>query len=349
MMYHRNNIIIVALTYSNILFVSTSSAFLHSNGRFLKSTSIPKRRQQTNLFHSQNDEEVDGYDTDTGMTESRRNFLVAMTATFTFFSWSNHHYQNVAWATTIDARSGIRLPDVGEIESSIPTDWTDVENPCLDMKEQKSLFSRLDNTPDSQFYQEPRFVEHVDENAVQLMTDYISNVAIQPGDKSVLDLCSSWVSHIDQSTANKLSRISGLGMNPKELEANPVLTDWIVQDLNENPKLTKYDDSTFDVVLCQLSIDYLTKPFDVLKEVGRVLKPNGRVHILFSNRLFFSKAIAGWTGGDDIDHAYTVGCYLHFCDGDFRNIQASDLSTRKGGRDRRIVNDPLFVVSAVKA
>jgi len=196
------------------------------------------------------------------------------------------------------------------------------------------------------FYEEPRFVEHVDDNAVKLMTEFISN-SIQPGD-SVLDLCSSWVSHIDERLAKKMFRISGLGMNAKELESNPVLTDWVVQDLNENPRLSKYADASFDVVLLQLSVDYLTKPLDVFKEVGRILKHGGRVFVLFSNRLFFSKAVAGWTGGDDIDHAFTVGCYLRFCGGGFQNIKAKDLSTRKGGRENRIVNDPLYVVSAVK-
>jgi Methyltransferase domain len=251
-----------------------------------------------------------------------------------------------SWATTLDTKTGIRLPEPGEIEAAIPQTWDDVENPFAD-DQQSILFARLDNTPDTNFYQEARFVEHVDDQAVQLMTKYISNVAIQPGDTMILDLCSSWVSHIDTTVAANLQRLSGLGMNAKELQVNPVLTDYLVQDLNENPLLRKYDDHSIDVVLCQLSIDYLTRPLEVLKEVSRILKPGGRVHILFSNRLFLSKAVAGWTGGDDIDHAYTVACYLHFCGGNFGDIRANDLSARKG-RDNRIVGDPIYVVSAVK-
>lgn len=181
------------------------------------------------------------------------------------------------------------------------------------------------------------------------MAEYISNTAIQPGrDSAVLDLCSSWTSHIEANVAGKMTRIAGLGMNAKELEKNTALTDWIVQDLNQNPVLSKYEDESFDVVLCQLSIDYLTKPLQVLKEVGRVLKVGGQVHIIFSNRLFLSKAVGLWTGGDDIDHAYYVGSYLHFCEGGFEDIKAKDLSNRKGGKDRLIVGDPLFVVSATK-
>ncbi len=258
-----------------------------------------------------------------------------------------------AWSTTMDPKTGIRLPDPGEIESSIPSSWETEENPITSSvggsSGSNTQFARLDDKPDSIFYEDPRFVEHVDEIAVKLMTEYISNTAIQPGrDSAVLDLCSSWTSHIEGKTAGKMTRISGLGMNAKELEENAALTDWVVQDLNENPILSKYENESFDVVLCQLSIDYLTKPLQVLKEVSRVLKVGGQVHIIFSNRLFLSKAVGLWTGGDDIDHAYYVGSYLHFCEGGFENIKAKDLSNRKGGKAKIIVGDPLFVVSATK-
>jgi SAM-dependent methyltransferase len=243
-------------------------------------------------------------------------------------------------AMITDPKTGFALPSPGEIESAIPSDWSDFENTLVDGD--KSQFARLDNSPDALFYTDARFVEHVDENAVRKMTQYISRDAIRPND-TVLDLCSSWTSHIDVSMVTPKS-VVGLGMNPKELEANSILSSWNVQDLNANPKLP-YPDDSFHVVLCQLSIDYLTKPLAVLKEVGRVLQPGGSVHVIFSNRLFLSKAVGIWTGADDVDHAFTVGAYLHFCDGGFENIQARDLSTRTG-RDKRIVGDPLYVVTA---
>jgi len=189
-----------------------------------------------------------------------------------------------AEAMITDPKTGIALPSPGEIETAIPSDWAGFDNPFEEVN--KSQFARLDSKPDSIFYADPRFVEHVDENAVKLMTNYISKDAIQPTD-TVLDLCSSWTSHID-TTVVKPKSVVGLGMNEKELTANPSLTSWNVQDLNANPNLP-YADNTFSLVLCQLSIDYLTRPLEVLKEVGRVLQPGGTVHVLFSNRLFLSK------------------------------------------------------------
>jgi len=260
-------------------------------------------------------------------------------------------------AMTNDPKTGIALPDPGEIEASVNTvEWSTMDNPVLDVDRP---FARLDTSKDALFYQEPRFVEHVDEQAVRRLTDYVGSVVQgQKGDDgsatppAVLDLCSSWTSHIPNTTTNNNNnahpkqRVAGLGMNAAELQANPSLTEWTVQDLNENPVLP-YVDSSFDVVLCQLSIDYLTQPLAVCREVARVLKPGtGTVHILFSNRLFLSKAVALWTGKDDVDHAFLVASYLHF-GGGMEDIRARDLSARN--KRGRIVGDPLYVVTGRKA
>jgi SAM-dependent methyltransferase len=278
--------------------------------------------------------------TDLSLSLSRDDFLQRI-AFATFLNLAI--VPNEALAMMTDPKTGINLPSPGEIEESIPKEWRGVDNPFE--SNSKALFGRLDSSPDSFFYKDPRFVEHVDENVVALMTDYISSQAVRSGD-SVLDLCSSWTSHIYPYKAKELKRVAGLGMNANELKSNPSLVDWVVQDLNENPVLP-YNDASFDTVLCQLSIDYLTRPLDVLRQVGRVLKPGGKVHILFSNRLFLTKAVGIWTGADDLDHAYYAGCYLHFCNGGFGEIEAKDLSMRKGW-ERRIVGDPLYVVTATR-
>ena len=49
-----------------------------------------------------------------------------------------------------------------------------------------------------------------------------------------------------------LGRVAGLGMNAKELELNPQLTERTLRDLNKQPSLP-YADASFDVVTCVVS------------------------------------------------------------------------------------------------
>jgi ubiquinone/menaquinone biosynthesis C-methylase UbiE len=130
-------------------------------------------------------------------------------------------------------------------------------------------------------------------------------------------------------------------MNLEELQHNPILSSYVVQDLNENFVLP-YKDNSYDMILLQLSIDYLTHPVEVLKQCCRLLKPHGIISISFSNRVFIDKAVAVWTGKGDIEHIETVGKYLHLAGFPDDSIQAQDLigSKHKG--------DPLYVVSARK-
>jgi ABC-type transporter MlaC component len=65
-----------------------------------------------------------------------------------------------------------------------------------------------------------------------------------------------------------MKRISATGMNKLELMYNDQLTDYQAKNLNVDPTLP-YDDNTFNVVTCVVSIDYLVSPIQVLKEVRR--------------------------------------------------------------------------------
>lgn len=272
-----------------------------------------------------------------------------------------------AMATYIDPKTKINFPFIHEIEEAIPSNWDDIDNPFISSSTSKTdiitessseLFDRLDNTNDFIFYTEPRFVEHVDKNAVSILQDYIQKSILKPN-MDVLDLCSSWTSHITPQTKEQLTlkRVAGLGMNELELKRNEVLTEYTVMNLNERKGRgdtgssgirMPYDDSSFDVVLCQLSIDYLIYPLEVMKEVGRVLKKGGQIVILFSNRLFLQKAVGLWAGADDIDHAFIVGSYLYYCNGGFvpSSIQAKDLSIRN--KKGMIIGDPVYVVTSRK-
>jgi len=54
-------------------------------------------------------------------------------------------------------------------------------------------------------------------------------------------------------------------------KTNTQLTDFMLCDLNREPKLG-FDDASFDAVLCVVSIDYLSRPREVIAEFHRVLR-----------------------------------------------------------------------------
>jgi len=266
--------------------------------------------------------------------------------------WSN------AAATVAAAAAGLLTPLAAARAARIPVDQlaTVFDEWDASLVSGSDPFARLDESDDALFYQTTRFVEHIDADAVAALTRFhrqrlTSLSARLRAAPDVLDLCSSWTSHLPtelyptapEAAAAAATRVVGLGMNMAELVANKQLTERVVQDLNRRPKLP-FADASFDAVLLQLSIDYLTQPLQVLKDAGRVLKPNGELVVTFSNRLFFDKAVAAWTGKSDVEHVELVGNYLHFSGGGWKEPYLSfDLSPSptKG--------DPLFAVVAVKA
>ena len=198
-------------------------------------------------------------------------------------------------------------------------------------------FKRIDESDDAGFYapDKPRFAYHVDEGAVAALANYYKGELKPGGD--VLDLCSSWVSHYPE--AAKLGRVAGVGMNARELDANGRLTERVVRDLNTNPTLP-FADNSFDAVTLVVSVDYLTKPVEVLKEARRVLRRGGKIIISQSNRLFMTKAVAMWLGMGDEAHLELIGQYLYYAGFDVP-AKAFDITAK--GRGAR---DPMYVVKA---
>jgi SAM-dependent methyltransferase len=196
-------------------------------------------------------------------------------------------------------------------------------------------FKRLDESSDSIFYSSERFVTHIDDNAINALTKYYST-AIKP-DSSVLDICSSWVSHYPKGL--KLGRVAGLGMNLKELQANKQLTEYAAKDLNVDP-IFPYADNSFDYVTCVVSVDYLTRPLEVFSEINRVLKPGGTAIFSQSNRCFQTKAIDIWLKTNDLQHLFIIGCYFHYS-GKYTRPKAIDISPGP-------FSDPMFIVEASK-
>jgi len=199
------------------------------------------------------------------------------------------------------------------------------------------FFERLDESDDAAFYVAPRFVVHIDEATIAALTRWYGEV-LAPG-SDVLDLMSSWVSHLPEAAALPLGRVAGLGMNAEELAANPRLTGFDVQDLNAAPRLP-YPDASFDAVLCAVSIQYLTRPLEVFAEAARVLRPGGRVAVATSHRCFPTKAIRAWHVLPPRDRLAAIALYLERAGG-FTEPELVDRSPGGGA-------DPLWIVTALR-
>jgi SAM-dependent methyltransferase len=129
-------------------------------------------------------------------------------------------------------------------------------------------------------------VNHIDDATIAALTDYYREVL--PAGGAILDLMSSWVSHLPADVA--YGRVAGLGMNAEELSANPRLTEFGVHDLNTHPSLP-YLEQSFEAVLCAVSVQYLIRPVAVFEEVRRVLRPGGISIVAMSHRCFPTKAV----------------------------------------------------------
>ncbi|MEL6578926.1 MAG: methyltransferase domain-containing protein [Cyanobacteria bacterium J06621_12] len=169
---------------------------------------------------------------------------------------------------------------------------------------------KLDSSNDLNFYDSPRLVTHVDNGFIDRLTNLYQS-ELEPNSR-VLDLMSSWVSHLPETM--EFAHVEGHGMNEEELAKNPRLNHYFVQNLNQNPKLP-LEDANFDAVLITVSVQYLQYPEAVLSEIYRVLKPNGVVIISFSNRMFYQKAIAAWRDGTDTERVNLVRQYFQSVDG----------------------------------
>jgi SAM-dependent methyltransferase len=197
------------------------------------------------------------------------------------------------------------------------------------------FFDRQDEHPDAEFYVVPRLLTHIDDDAIDAVGLLYEELGIDgggPPDSHVLDLMSSWISHLRTAPA----QLTVLGLNRAELDANPMATARVVQDLNVEPTLP-FADATFTAATCCVSVDYLVRPIEVFREVARVLRPGGPFVVTFSNRCFPTKAIRAWLANDDHTHCRIVAMYFTLAGG-FGEVHVARRTAGPG--------DPLYAVWA---
>ncbi len=190
-------------------------------------------------------------------------------------------------------------------------------------------FRKADLSPDTAFYVHARLVTHIDAGAIAAVTDIYRDVLPAGGD--ILDLMSSWVSHLPPEVGYR--SVTGHGMNAAELEANPRLTARFVQDFNADSALPLAENA-FDGACQCVSVQYLQRPVEVFSEVRRVLRPGAPFVVSFSNRCFPSKAVAIWQALDGADQQRLVAAYM----------QAAGFTGVAGRTAIPLRGDPLWAV-----
>jgi hypothetical protein len=196
----------------------------------------------------------------------------------------------------------------------------------------QGAFSTIDTEEDEIFYEPPRLVCHIDDGAIAALTEFYRTVL--PAGGVLVDLMSSWVSHLPPDI--DYAQVIGHGMNATELAANPRLSRWFVQNLNRDTTLPLADASIDAAMIC-VSIQYLQQPVAVLREAARVLRPGAPLVIGFSNRCFWTKAVAIWRAIDDDGHARLVERYL-------RHAGFEGIETHRLSEWVEDVNDPMTAV-----
>jgi SAM-dependent methyltransferase len=200
---------------------------------------------------------------------------------------------------------------------------------------------KIDRTDDALFYSDPRFVTHVDSAFLHKLTT-LYRQQLQPQTK-ILDLMSSWVSHLPPEM--EFAEIVGHGLNAEELNRNPRLDRYFVQNLNQDRQLPCAD-AEFAAVLNTVSVQYLQYPEAIFAEIQRILQPGGIAIISFSNRMFPHKAINAWRDGGDEQHLELVCNYFRSVPG-FSEPQI--IAQRGGGLLPWLsITDPFYAVMASK-
>jgi len=165
----------------------------------------------------------------------------------------------------------------------------------------------------------------VDSAALAAITNLYREV--MPGSGAILDVMSSWVSHLPPEV--HYHRVVGLGIDACVLAENPFLDEWRVQDLNHDPHL-QFADGEFDGAAICGAVQHFTGPAEVIREVGRVLKPGAPLVVTFSNRCLCTPATGCWRLFDETGQLGLVARYFTEA-GNWADIRCLDRTPPGGG------------------
>lgn len=165
----------------------------------------------------------------------------------------------------------------------------------------------------------------------------------------ILDLMAGPNSYLPETL--KQVDVTGLSIKESDLQSNPALNQYTLHDLNQQPELP-YKNEQFDVVVCAFSVEYMTQPIQVFKEVARILKPGGSFIISFTERFYEKKVIALW---DDLHIFERMGIVLEYFrqSGEYGELYSESTRGLIRHEDDPFVNKtvhscPMYMVTAKK-
>ncbi|HWD59231.1 MAG TPA: methyltransferase domain-containing protein [Stellaceae bacterium] len=165
----------------------------------------------------------------------------------------------------------------------------------------------------------------VDAAALTAITDLYREV--MPAGGAILDVMSSWVSHLPPEIHYR--RIVGLGVDACVLAENPFLDEWRVQDLNRDPHLN-FAAGEFDGAAICGAVQHFRRPAEIIREIGRVLKPGSPLVVTFSNRCLCTPATGCWRLFDETGQLGLVARYFTEA-GNWTDIRCLDRTPSGGG------------------
>jgi FKBP-type peptidyl-prolyl cis-trans isomerase 2/SAM-dependent methyltransferase len=213
----------------------------------------------------------------------------------------------------------------------------------------EGAFSRIDESDDAAFFSTPDFDPFWDSTALGLVSSLYDDL-LSDG-MHVLDLMAGAHSPLQNSNI-QLASLSCAGLNPQELDANPICTQSDQVNANEPDALAIYGQHQFDAVLIHAAIEYVTQPDQLMSQIARILKPGGRIIISFSNRTVTEKAVKIWTELHEFERPALVLSYLQhsnaFCQ--FNSFSMRGLFRPEDDllSDRLLYSDPVYAIWADK-
>ncbi|KAF2185984.1 hypothetical protein K469DRAFT_574169, partial [Zopfia rhizophila CBS 207.26] len=191
-----------------------------------------------------------------------------------------------------------------------------------------------DEYPDGTFYQIPRPAHRLDDHGIRNLKQCYTHFLFNRG--HILDLCAGRTNCLPPDLEASIQRNEpsaiGIGLDEVEMDGNPDLNgcrlehdlkmtlqfplafpierleDYITTIIASQAELI----CLYNAAICVLSIDYLTRPREVLYHMRLQMEYGGMMHIVVTDRSSNAKVISRWVESSYIERLRSVSDYLHF-------------------------------------